>query len=210
MIGPGRRILEVGAGSGLATQEFVASGSDVVALEPGERLALLLEQRVPGACVVRGRLEDVALAQAGFDSVVAAASLHWVDLSVGLPRLHASLRSGGSLAVFRNIFGDDSIETEFRDRVSQIVARRGAGSGGIRSEQRPTMLELATDGWFRAVRTEQWKWTVELTTEQVTRLFRTFSDWTEPEVRARRAAADACGGCVTEHYQSVLHLLRRS
>lgn len=209
VIGPGRQVLEVGAGSGLATRELVLLGSHVVALEPGENLASLLEQQVPCASVVRGRLEDVALPDAGFDSVVAATSLHWVDLSVGLPRLHATLRRGGSLAVFRNIFGDDSVETEFRDRVRQIVAPRWAQSGDPRAEARTTMAELAADDWFRPVRSERWQWAVELTTEQVTRLFRTFSDWTEAEVSAVGAAADACGGRVTEHYQSVMHLLRR-
>jgi hypothetical protein len=49
-----------------------------------------------------------------------------------------------------------------------------------------------------------------LTTEQVTALFRTFSNWTGEEVDDVAAAADACGGRVTEHYQSVLHLLRRA
>src|SRR5436190_17398227 len=100
VIGPGRQVLEVGAGSGLATLELVSSGSEVVALEPGQDLAALLKRRVPGVSVLQGRLEDVALPDAGFDSAVAATSLHWVDLSVGLPRLHASLRPGGALAVF--------------------------------------------------------------------------------------------------------------
>src|SRR4051812_30058843 len=82
VIGPGREVLEVGAGSGLATRELIRSGSQVVALEPGPDLAALLEQNVPGASVVRCRLEDAPLADVAFDSVVAATSLHWVDLSI--------------------------------------------------------------------------------------------------------------------------------
>ena len=35
VIGPGRRVLEVGAGAGLATKPMLDRGSDVVALEPG-------------------------------------------------------------------------------------------------------------------------------------------------------------------------------
>ena len=71
------------------------------------------------------------------------------------------------------------------------------------------MTELAADGMFEPVRTERWRWSLELTTDQVTRLFRTFSNWTEQEVVAVGTAAEECGGRVTEHYQSVLHLLRR-
>jgi hypothetical protein len=71
------------------------------------------------------------------------------------------------------------------------------------------MRELAADGWFVPVRSEPCTWAIELTAEQVTRLFRTFSNWTEREVNEIRIAAEACGGRVTEHYQSVLHILRR-
>ena len=45
---------------------------------------------------------------------------------------------------------------------------------------------------------------------QVRRLFRTFSDGSDAEVAAPGAAADELGGVVTEHYQSVLHLLRKA
>jgi SAM-dependent methyltransferase len=209
VIGPGLDVLEVGAGSGLATRELVASGSRVVALEPGRDLATLLERAVPGAAVVRGRLEDVPLTDAGFDSAVAATSMHWVDLSIGLPRLHAAVRPGGSLAVFRHVFGDVDVRSEFRDRVRQIVARRPDPPSRTPSEPLPTMRDLTVGGWFVPVRSERWTWATELTTTQVTRLFRTFSGWTGQEIQEVTAAADACGGRVAEHYQSVLHLLRR-
>ncbi len=210
VIGPGRAVLEVGAGSGLATRELVASGSRVVALEPGRDLADLLGRTVPAASVVSSRAEDADLPDGAFDSVVAATSMHWVDLPVVLPRLHAALRPEGTLAVFRHVFGDDCVRTEFRDRVSQIVARRDGGPREQSSESRPTMSELTAGGWFLPLRSERWRWTTELTTYQVARLFRTFSDWSEHEVEEVAAAADECGGRVTEHYQSVLHLLRRS
>ncbi len=210
VIGPGLRVLEVGAGAGLATRAIVSWGSDVVALEPGEDLASLLREGVPSASVLVGRLEEVALPRSSFDSAVAATSLHWVHLSTGLPKLHASLRPAGVLAVFRNLFGDDSVRTAFRERVGEIVASRGADAAANRSDDRPTMDELAEGGWFEPLVTERWSWSVDLTTDQVTRLFRTFSNWTEQEVEAVRTAADECGGLVTEHYRSVLHLLRRA
>ncbi len=209
VIGPGVRVLEIGAGSGLATRELVRAGCRVTALEPGQRLADLLERATPGVSVLRSRLEDADLGDAAFDSAVAATSLHWVDLSVGLPRLHAAINPGGSLAVFRHVFGDDDASSEFRARVQQIVDGRPGRPTGPDLESSPTMSQLAVDGLFRPVRSERWHWTVELTTTQVMRLFRTFSDWTEEEVQQVAEAADACGGRVIEHYQSVLHVLRR-
>ncbi|WP_223162628.1 class I SAM-dependent methyltransferase [Nocardioides antri] len=209
VVGPGVRVLEIGAGAGLATRELVRRGCDVVAVEPGVRLASVLEDTVPGVQVVVARLEETDLPERAFDAAVAATSLHWVDLTVGLPRIHAALRPGGRLAVWRTVFRDEAVETPFRDRVARIVAARQARGGEDRRvPERPTMEELASGGWFEPVRSERWRRSVVLTTDQVHRLFLTFSDWRPAEADAAAQAADDLGGEVTEHYQTVLHLLR--
>lgn len=208
VIGPGTRALEVGAGSGLATREVVSSGSDVVAIEPGPDLAHLLRREVEGASVVVTTLEDADLPDDSFDSALAATSMHWIDLATGLPKLHAALRPKGWLAVWRHRFEDDRVSTAFRRRVQEIADIRPK-----RDERRPntsTMDELAAGGWFEPVRTEQWRWSIALDTESVRRLFRSFPDWTDGEVDAVAEAADDLGGVVTEHYQTILHLLRKS
>jgi hypothetical protein len=71
------------------------------------------------------------------------------------------------------------------------------------------MVDLAAGGWFEPLRTDHWRWTIDLDTGQVRRLFRTFSDWDDTEVEAAAQAVDDLGGVVTEHYRSILHLLRR-
>lgn len=211
VIGQGTRILEVGAGSGLATRELVRYGNEVVAIEPGRELAGLLASEVPGVSVLQARLEDAELPDTAFDAVVAATSMHWVDLAVGLPKVHAALRPGGWLAVWRHRFGDASVDTEFRRRVQGIVAARTRRVGGEhRPDDRPTMDELSAGAWFRPLRTEHWRWSIDLDSDQVRRLFRTFSDWSDAEVAAVEGAAAELGGVVTEHYQSVLHLLERA
>lgn len=208
VIGPGTTVLEVGAGAGLATRDLIAAGSRVTALEPGVRLAALLMDAVPAATVLVTRLEDAALPDGAFDSAVAATSLHWVDLAVGLPILHRALRPGGWLAVWRTAFGDDTVTTPFRQRVARVVAARPVpAEPAAPRDERPTMAELARGCRFVPLDTIRWRWSVDLTTEQVRRLFSTFSDWTPAEVEAAAAAADHCGGVVTEHYRSVLHLL---
>jgi SAM-dependent methyltransferase len=209
VIGPGVRVLEIGAGAGLATRELLSRGSDVVALEPGPQLASLIGN-VFAIQVLPARLEDATLASSDFDSVVAATAMHWIDLSVALPKIHRTLRPGGSLAVWRNVFGDDSVETPFRDRINEIVAKRDQPDAGKTRDQRPTIEELAAGGWFDPVRTEHWRWSVDLSARQIGLLFKTFSNWTTAEAAAAEAAAEDLGGRVTEHYQSLLHLLRRA
>lgn len=210
VIGRGLRVLEVGAGAGLATRGLLSRGSEVVALEPGQELAALMRGAASGVEVLPTRLEDAELADADFDSVVAATAMHWIDLSVGLPKLHSTLRPGGSLAVWRNVFGDDIADTQFRRRVNEIVAKRDQPDVGRSRGQRPTMAELTAGGWFEPVRTEHWRWSIDLSAKQIGLLFKTFSNWTTAEAAAAETAAEDLGGHVTEHYQSVLHLLRRT
>lgn len=50
--GPGMRLLEIGAGAGLATSELTRLVGDVVALEPGAHLSRALSERVPDVEVV--------------------------------------------------------------------------------------------------------------------------------------------------------------
>jgi hypothetical protein len=71
------------------------------------------------------------------------------------------------------------------------------------------MDDLAAGDWFEPVSTEEWRWTLDLTTEQVRSLFRTFSNWESSEADLAADAAGELGGEVTEHYRTVLHLLRR-
>jgi SAM-dependent methyltransferase len=211
VVGPGARVLEVGAGAGLATRELVSRGCAVVAIEPGAELGALLQEAVPGVEVIGARLEDAVLPDGAFDSVAAATALHWVDLDIGLPALHATLRPGGWLGVWRWVFGDDRVLTPFRDRVRGIVeAREGQGAYVNRGNEPPTMNDLAAGGWFEPVDTQEWRVSLDLTTDQVARLFRTFSNWNATEVDAAASAVDDLGGVVTERYRTVLHLLRRA
>jgi len=210
VIGRGVRVLEVGAGSGEATGQLLAHGCEVVAVEPGPQLRARLTLAHPPVRVLEGRLEDVALPDAAFDAVAAATSLHWVDLGVALPRLHAALRERGLLAVWRTVFGDPRVQTEFRRRMLEIVARRDEG---IRVEDvldpRPTVAELSAGGFFRHRGSWQWPWHIDLDPGQVRRLFETFSEWRPDEVDAVEVAAAEVGPVVREHYVTVLHVLER-
>lgn len=210
VIGPGRRVLEIGAGSGEATVELVQRGCEVVAVKPGPHLAARLRQVCPETQVVVSRIEDADLPARGFASIVAATSMHWVDLPEVLPRFAESLVPGGLLAVWRTVFGDPRVSTPFRRAVDEIVAARGmSNSGGDRLDPRPTVAELEVGGSFSVVQSWQWLWQIDLDAVQLRALFATFNDWNDSrELDAVQAAAEAQGGLVTEHYVTVLHLLR--
>lgn len=98
----GTATLEIGPGSGLAMRRLLALGAEpLVAVEPDERLAAYLAERVRadgGSVDVRiGAFEDVELPAAAFDLVASATAFHWLDQRVALAKVGRVLRPGGWL-----------------------------------------------------------------------------------------------------------------
>lgn len=209
----GLRVLDLGAGSGQATARFVEAGAQVTAVGPGRALARRLHERLPQVTVEVATAEEASLPSGAFDLAIAATAVHWFDLTVLLPRLHAALVPDGRFAVWRNVYGDPRVRTAFRDRVQEIVARRSphvprGGPGEL--DVTGWVERLTGSGRFAIEDVGEWWWSLDLDAQRIHDLFSTFSDWREDEAaEAARAAADL-GGTVTEHYGTWLVVLRRT
>jgi SAM-dependent methyltransferase len=98
--GGARAVLDVGAGTGIASQQFVDRGAAVLALEPDSRMAAVALSK--GIEVEIDTFEQWQPNGRTFDVVSFAASFHWVDSSVALPKVRDILRPGGHLALMWN------------------------------------------------------------------------------------------------------------
>ena len=102
----GSSVLEVGCGTGQATRSLAALGFSVTAVEPGSGLAAVARQRLAGfdnVGVETSTFEDWDDRGRRFDLLLAAASWHWVNPSVGWPRAHGVLCRGGWMALVGNV-----------------------------------------------------------------------------------------------------------
>jgi len=209
LVAAGRRALDLGAGSGEATRELAAAGMDVVAVEPGANLAAILRGRLPQVTVIHARAEELELEEGAFDLAVAATSIHWMDLDIVLPAVHRALKPDGRFLVWRNVFGDAEAKvTPFRRAVHGIVERRGGIGRGDTEDAEATARRIAGAGLFTVDRLRRYRWSIELTGDQVRALFATFSDWSPAEVEEAASAVAGLGGAVTEHYTSWLIVAR--
>jgi SAM-dependent methyltransferase len=95
-----RRVLEAGAGTGIASMQMIERGADVLAVEPDTRMAAVAQAK--GIPVELATFEDWDPAGRRFDRVVFAASFHWVDPAVALPKVRGILDDGGQLALIWN------------------------------------------------------------------------------------------------------------
>lgn len=99
---PGRDVLDVGTGTGIAGLAFRERGCRVLGVEPDARMAAFARGR--GLEVEVARFEEWEPAGRDFDAVVAGTVWHWVDPVLGADRAARVLRPGGRLALFWNAF----------------------------------------------------------------------------------------------------------
>jgi SAM-dependent methyltransferase len=104
---PGRRVLDLGAGTGKLTATLRGVGADVVAVEPDPRM--LAELRKNHVDSRRGSAEAIPLPDKEVDAVVAGNALHWFDMAKAGPEIARVLKPGGVLAGLWNVL-DDRVE----------------------------------------------------------------------------------------------------
>lgn len=141
-VGPGRRIADVGAGTGKLTRELVGRGAEVVAVEPAAAMRAELERSLPGVEVLAGTAEALPLRDAVVDACVAAQAFHWFDAPRALPELHRVTRPGGGLGI---VFNRRDLTTPEQAAVDELLA-------GDRGDT-PTW---ANDDWLETLAGSPW------------------------------------------------------
>jgi SAM-dependent methyltransferase len=205
-------VLELGAGTGIATRELEQRAGSLVCTDLGPKMLGRLHERSPAVPVVVARGEALPFAASTFDVVCGAQMWHWVDVAVAAPEVVRVLRPGGALALWWNEVAADGLAwwDAQQDRLEAGNARytRRYRSRDYRSELTP---------YFSSV--EEWTTTWERTLDWPTyeRWLRSKSyvqalDDVEEFVAAERASlADAFpDGRIVEPFTVTLRIARTS
>jgi SAM-dependent methyltransferase len=98
-LSPGRTVVDLAAGTGKLTGPLLATGAEVIAVEPVAEMRAALP---PGARTVDGTAEAMPLSTASADAVVVAQAFHWFDGDAALTEIARVLRPDGALALVWN------------------------------------------------------------------------------------------------------------
>lgn len=102
-LGPGRTVVDLGAGTGKFTRYLTATGATVIAVEPVDGMREKLVQALPDVRALAGTAEAIPLPDASVDAVVCAQAFHWFATASALAEISRVLRPGGKLGLIWNM-----------------------------------------------------------------------------------------------------------
>lgn len=218
----GRRVLEIGAGTGKATVVFARRGASIVAIEPGANLAAVLRRNVAGydVTIENTTFEDWPITRV-FDVVTAAQAIHWVDPRVRYVKAAAVLAPGGTLAVIRN--EKAPFERGLQDELDAAYARWHPHSGhrpvedAVETAQQMLAGEIDASGLFGPVEVKLYPSPTTYTTARYLELLETHSDHTvlapehrTPLYQAIAEVIERRGGVIEVPYVAMAIMARRA
>ncbi|MEO9181657.1 MAG: class I SAM-dependent methyltransferase [Acidimicrobiales bacterium] len=95
-------VVDLGAGTGIFTNQLVPFGPRITAVEPTAGMRDVLAKRLPSIRVLEGRDVEIPLEDSSVDCVIAAQAFHWFDAPLALEEIHRVLVDGGRLGLVWN------------------------------------------------------------------------------------------------------------
>jgi SAM-dependent methyltransferase len=101
-LGPGRTVLDLGAGTGKLTRLLVPTGARVIAVEPLAEMRAQLEDVLPGIESLDGTAEEIPLPDGSVDVITCAQAFHWFNVELAVPEVARVLADDGVLVLVWN------------------------------------------------------------------------------------------------------------
>jgi SAM-dependent methyltransferase len=171
-----RRVVDLGAGTGILTRGILALGHEVIPVEPDPGMRARLAEATPGTQPLAGTAEEIPLPDGAADAVVAGQSYHWFNTERAHPEIARVLRPGGVFAPIWN-FRDESVP--WVARLTEIVAGEGSDSShegsAVRRDREHFLVDPDFGPWFGPVETGLFRHDVGMTADGLASLIATRS-----------------------------------
>ena len=129
-IGPGKRVLDLAAGTGKLTRQLEPTGAELVAVEPIAEMRARLEMLMPKVEAIEGTAESIPLPNHSVDAVVVGQAFHWFDSIRAVSEIRRVLRPGGGVGL---IWQTRDATRPWTARLEDIINRADDGHPRFRT-----------------------------------------------------------------------------
>ena len=146
-IGPGRTVLEIGPGTGQATDPVLETGCDYLAIELGEHLCGKMKEKYgsfPNFHIVCGDFITYDFGNLKFDLIYSAASIQWIPEEIAFSKTFDLLKPGGMLAMMLTSGDYRTPNEDLYKKIQQVYAEYFRPETAYRDMHAPFRYENAT------------------------------------------------------------------
>lgn len=185
-IAPGRRVLDLAAGTGKLTREWVARGAEVIAVEPVAGMRTVLAERLPGIEILDGSAEAMPLDDASVAAATVGHAFHWFDAAAALAELHRVIAPGGGLAV---LFNRRDLTTGVQAAIDELLTPYRGDTPSWNGA--PWDAPLLDNDWFESLELARVPFTQQLDKDELAGRVASISFVARLDDRSRDRIADA-------------------
>lgn len=174
--------LEVGAGTGQATEMFIDKIEQLDVVEVGEKQVEFLNHKFKDRNVFayKSYFEDFDTVKK-YDLIYSATAFHWVDANIGYPKAWSMLNNGGTMAVFWHMFSVTFHDEGLFKGLNRIDKKYmpdhslGFDDKGIEEVKKRRISQIQSGNFFSVSNIKEYRWNDKYDADRYSLLLESFS-----------------------------------
>jgi hypothetical protein len=215
------KVLEVGPGSGKATELFVDKGLNIIGIEPGVNLAAQGKKKFQHTGQVEyivSRFEDWNEEREAYDLIVSAQAFHWVPKPLGYQKCFNALKRDKYVGLFWNFYlsRGQEIEVELQNLFNKYPVAYLDNKESLERRIQKNADEIEFSGYFKNLEVIRYPWSETCNCEDYIGFLRTGNGYLTLSENERAEVEDrvneiiqSYGGSVTRYYECTLFLAQK-
>ncbi|MFA6525335.1 MAG: methyltransferase domain-containing protein [Patescibacteria group bacterium] len=167
-------ILEIGSGSGQASQYFLRKDFNLIMLDISRELITIAKKKFKNyknAKYIINSFEKAKLPSDNYDLIFSAQAFHWINPNLGFKKAHKLLKENGALAVFWNLVNKD--ESKMLQQIEKLYKKYCPDFKPDKTDK--TIKIFRNNPAFKKVILRQYPRTILFTKFHYLKLIQTFS-----------------------------------